>query len=125
MLIGQLAKQANLSRDTIRFYEKMQLIQSMTCNNGYKDYPEQTLQQLQLIRSAKNLGYTLNEIKQILNMTAQEEIPAAQVQTLLQEKLNLIDEKIDQLYQIRSMLTQFTQGEPCPFRADCVIPVRD
>ncbi len=122
MLIGQLAKQANLSRDTIRFYEKMQLIQSMTCNNGYKDYPEQTLQQLQLIRSAKNLGYTLNEIKQILNMTAQEEIPAAQVQTLLQEKLNLIDEKIAQLYQIRSMLTQFTQGEPCPFRADCVIP---
>lgn len=125
MLIGQLAKQANLSRDTIRFYEKMQLIQSMPCNNGYKDYPEQTLQQLQLIRSAKNLGYTLNEIKQILNMTAHEEIPAAQVQTLLQEKLNLIDEKIAQLYQIRSMLTQFTQGEPCPFRADCVIPVLD
>lgn len=125
MLIGELAKQANLSRDTIRFYEKMQLIQSMTCNNGYKDYPEQTLQQLQLIRSAKNLGYTLNEIKQILNMTAQEEIPAAQVQTLLQEKLNLIDEKIAQLYQIRNMLTQFTQGESCPFRADCVIPVLD
>jgi len=56
MLIGQLAKQTDLSRDTIRFYEKMQLIQSITCNNGYKDYSEQTLQQLQLIRTAKNLG---------------------------------------------------------------------
>jgi len=122
MLIGQLAKQADLSRDTIHFYEKMQLIQSITCNNGYKDYPEQTLQQLQLIRSAKNLGYTLNEIKQILAMTAQDEIPAAQVRTIVKEKLNLIDEKIAQLYQIRTMLSKLTQGEPCPLRADCPIP---
>ncbi|EPF93014.1 heavy metal-responsive transcriptional regulator [Acinetobacter gyllenbergii] len=123
MLIGQLAKQADLSRDTIRFYEKMQLIQSITCNNGYKDYPEQTLQQLQLIRTAKNLGFALSEIKQILAMTAQDEIPAPQVQTILQEKLNMIDEKIAQLHQIRTMLNKLTQGEACPLRADCPIPV--
>ncbi|MFW1838985.1 MerR family DNA-binding protein [Acinetobacter gyllenbergii] len=123
MLIGQLAKQADLSRDTIRFYEKMQLIQSITCNNGYKDYPEQTLQQLQLIRTAKNLGFALSEIKQILAMTAQDEIPAPQVQTILQEKLNMIDEKIAQLHQIRTMLNKLTQGETCPLRADCPIPV--
>ncbi|WP_278491354.1 MerR family DNA-binding protein [Acinetobacter gyllenbergii] len=123
MLIGQLAKQADLSRDTIRFYEKMQLIQSITCNNGYKDYSEQTLQQLQLIRTAKNLGFALSEIKQILAMTAQDEIPAPQVQTILQEKLNMIDEKIAQLHQIRTMLNKLTQGEACPLRADCPIPV--
>ncbi|ENX18181.1 hypothetical protein F895_00253 [Acinetobacter sp. CIP 64.2] len=122
MLIGQLAKQADLSRDTIRFYEKMQLIQSMTCNNGYKDYPEQTLQQLQLIRTAKNLGFALSEIKQILAMTVQDEIPAAQLQTILQEKLSRIDEKIAQLDQIKAMLHKLTQGEPCPLRADCAVP---
>ncbi len=76
MLIGELAKQAQLSRDTIRFYEKTKLIQSITRNNGYKDYPEQTLQQLQLIRTAKHLGFSLSEIKQILQMTEQNEIPA-------------------------------------------------
>ena len=48
MLIGQLSKHSELSKDTIRFYEKMALIQSVTCANGYKDYPEQTLQQLLL-----------------------------------------------------------------------------
>lgn len=122
MLIGQLAKQTDLSRDTIRFYEKMQLIQSITCNNGYKDYSEQTLQQLQLIRTAKNLGFSLNEIKQILAMTAQDEIPAPQVQSIFQDKLDLIDEKIAQLHQIRTMLSQFTQGEACPLRKDCPIP---
>ncbi|MDM1018922.1 MerR family transcriptional regulator [Acinetobacter sp. VNK23] len=122
MLIGELAKQAQLSRDTIRFYEKMQLIQSITRNNGYKDYPEQTLQQLQLIRTAKNLGFSLGEIQQILEMTAQDEIPATQVQGIFQEKLNMIDEKITQLHQIRTMLSRFTQGEACPLRKDCPIP---
>lgn len=122
MLIGELAKQAQLSRDTIRFYEKMQLIHSITRNNGYKDYPEQTLQQLQLIRTAKNLGFSLGEIQQILEMTAQDEIPAIQVQGIFQEKLNMIDEKIAQLHQIRTMLSRFTQGEACPLRKDCPIP---
>ena len=117
MLIGQLSKHSELSKDTIRFYEKMALIQSITCANGYKDYPEQTLQQLLLIRTAKNLGFSLNEIKQILEMTTEQEIPS-----IFQEKLAAIDEKIFQLQQIRNMLSQFTQGEPCPLRRDCSIP---
>ena len=122
MLIGQLAKQTELSRDTIRFYEKMQLIQSITRNNGYKDYPEQTLQQLHLIRTAKNLGFSLNELKQILALTTQGEIPAIQVQDIFQDKLNMIDEKIEQLMNIKTMLSRFTQGEACPLRTDCPIP---
>lgn len=122
MLIGQLAKQTELSRDTIRFYEKMQLIQSITRNNGYKDYPEQTLQQLHLIRTAKNLGFSLNEIKQILALTTQGEIPAIQVQDIFQDKLNMIDEKIEQLMNIKTMLSRLTQGEACPLRTDCPIP---
>ena len=122
MLIGELSQQMNMSRDTIRFYEKMQLIQSITRNNGYKDYPEQTLQQLHLIRTAKNLGFSLNEIKQILALTTQGEIPAIQVQDIFQDKLNMIDEKIEQLMNIKTMLSRFTQGEACPLRADCPIP---
>ncbi|MDF2416134.1 MerR family DNA-binding protein [Acinetobacter beijerinckii] len=122
MLIGTLAKQADISRDTIRFYEKINLIQSNTRTNGYKDYPEQTLHQLQLIRTAKNLGFSLSEIKQILDMTAQDEIPASQVQNIFFEKLATIDEKINQLNQIRSMLSRFTQGVACPLRKDCPIP---
>ncbi|NAR97690.1 MerR family DNA-binding protein [Acinetobacter haemolyticus] len=125
MLIGELAKQAQLSRDTIRFYEKIKLIQSITRNNGYKDYPEQTLQQLQLIRTAKHLGFSLSEIQQILQMTEQNEIPAPQVQNIFQEKLNMIDKKIAQLNQIKNMLNRFTQGEACPLRRDCTVPQID
>jgi DNA-binding transcriptional MerR regulator len=64
MLVGELAQRTNLSRDTIRFYEKLQLIKPLIRSNGYKDYTEQNLQQLKLIQSAKKLGFTLTEIKQ-------------------------------------------------------------
>ena len=97
MLIGELSQQINLSRDTIRFYEKMELIQPLVRNNGYKDYPEQTLQQLKLIQTAKNLGFTLAEIKQIINIVGENEIPAEQFQLILREKLVTIQEKMGQL----------------------------
>ncbi len=64
MLVGELAQHTNLSRDTIRFYEKLQLIKPLIRSNGYKDYTEQNLQQLKLIQSAKKLDFTLTEIKQ-------------------------------------------------------------
>mgnify|MGYP000022214813 CR=1 FL=1 len=121
MLIGQLAKQTDLSRDTIRFYEKMQLIQSITRNNGYKDYPEQTLQQLKLIQTAKNLGFTLAEIKQIINIVGENEIPAEQFQLILREKLVMIQEKMGQLQHIQNMLENLLGGEPCPLRKGCEV----
>mgnify|MGYP006193673819 FL=1 len=121
MLIGELSRQINLSRDTIRFYEKMELIQSFVRGNGYKDYPEQTVQQLKLIQTAKNLGFTLAEIKQIILLVNVSEIPATQFHAILLEKLGAIQEKIVQLQQMQSMLENLLDGEPCPLRRGCEI----
>ena len=121
MLIGELSQQINLSRDTIRFYEKMELIQPLVRNNGYKDYPEQTLQQLKLIQTAKNLGFTLAEIRQITQLINENEIPATQFRSILSEKLGVIQEKIFQLLQMQSMLENLLDGEPCPLRRGCEI----
>lgn len=121
MLIGELSQQVNLSRDTIRFYEKMKLIQPLVRNNGYKDYPEQILQQLKLIQTAKNLGFTLAEIKQIINLINVSEIPATQFHEILLEKLTTIQEKIAQLLQMQSMLENLLEGEPCPLNNQCEI----
>ena len=119
MLIGKLSQQINMSRDTIRFYEKMKLIQPLVRNNGYKDYPEQTLQQLQLIQIAKNLGFTLAEIRQIIDLVNESEIPAEQFQEILQDKLGKIQEKVEQLQQMQAMLENLIKGELCPLRKDC------
>ena len=121
MLIGELSQQINLSRDTIRYYEKMALIQPLVRNNGYKDYPEQTLQQLKLIQMAKNLGFTLTEIKQMIDIAGEHEIPAAQFQLILREKLAMIQEKIGQLQHMQNMLENMLEGEPCPLRKGCEV----
>lgn len=119
MLIGELSEQLNLSRDTIHFYEKLDLIRPLTRNNGYKDYSKQDLQQLQLIQVAKNLGFTLAEIKQILDLVNVNEIPAEQFHMILKDKLSVIGEKILQLQNIQNLLENLVVGEACPFKKDC------
>jgi len=119
MLIGELSELLNLSRDTIRFYEKLDLIRPLTRNNGYKDYSKQDLQQLQLIQVAKNLGFTLAEIKQILDLVNVNEIPAEQFHMILKDKLSVIGEKILQLQNIQNLLENLVVGEACPFKKDC------
>lgn len=123
MLIGQLAEKSGLSRDTLRFYEKENFIQAITRHNGYKDYPQQTLQQLELIKTAKALGFSLAEIKQVSLLLAQGDIPASQLQQALQDKIALIDDKLAKLQQMRLLLLNALQGADCPLRQDCDLPV--
>jgi DNA-binding transcriptional MerR regulator len=122
MLIGQLAQHVGLSRDTIRFYEKNHFIQSITRNNGYKDYPEHSIQQIQLIKTAKMLGFSLAEIKQMLQLMQQGDIPSGHVQQTIQQKINVLDEKIERLHDIRRMLINLSIGEDCPLRNHCTLP---
>ncbi len=121
MLIGELAKQVGLSKDTIRFYEKLELIQPLIRNNGYKDYSEQDAQQLQLIQIAKNLGFTLTEIKEILDLINVSDLPAEQFQNILRNKLQAIEEKVSQLQGMQLLLNNLLLGEPCPLRKNCNI----
>jgi MerR family copper efflux transcriptional regulator len=69
MLIGELAKASGFSKDTIRFYEKIGLIElpkHARLSNNYKDYPNEALQTLKCIHNLKNLGFTLEEIREII-----------------------------------------------------------
>lgn len=119
MLIGELSKYLNLSRDTIRFYEKLDLIQPLIRNNGYKEYSEQNIQQLKLIQTAKSLGFTLTEVKQITDLMSVNEIPAEQFHEILEDKLSVVQNKILQLQNIQSLLENLITQEPCPFQKDC------
>jgi DNA-binding transcriptional MerR regulator len=65
MLIGELSKRTGFSHDTIRFYEKKGLIRvdrKSRRENNYKEYSEDVYEQLVLIRTVKDLGFTLNEV---------------------------------------------------------------
>ncbi len=73
MLIGELAQKTGLSRDTIRFYEKVGLVTPFQRNpeNGYKEYDNDAIDRLILITQAKALGFTLSEINQEIDCMAE------------------------------------------------------
>ena len=67
--IGQAAKSAGVGVETIRFYEREGLLrQPVRRGSGYRQYDEETVRRLRFIRRAKELGFTLREIAELLSL---------------------------------------------------------
>lgn len=95
MLISELSKKTGLSKDTIRFYEKMGLIAASDRQAGsriYKKYSVETIERLLMINQGKGLGFTLNEIKQLLDEWGNNAIPK-------NEQIGIIEHKIEEIPQ--------------------------
>lgn len=111
MFIGKLAAKTGLSKDTIRFYEKIGLIQAsgyVRQANNYKSYTVHTLNRLNHIQELKNAGFTLAEIVDLLDSFQQGRQPCAALPANLADKLSRINEKIESLessrYSIKKMM---------------------
>lgn len=67
MRVGELADQSGISASTLRYYEKLGLLRPASRNSsGYREYPKETLDQLTLIQRAKELGFSLREIRSLI-----------------------------------------------------------
>jgi MerR family transcriptional regulator, copper efflux regulator len=108
MLIGELAKQAGVSKDTIRFYEKLGLIVATEREAGsryYKEFAEDTIERLNIIKQGQSLGFTLNEMKELAELWASSAVPRYEQLSIIEGKLEQITEKLRQLEAIRHTLT--------------------
>ncbi|KJR36893.1 zinc-responsive transcriptional regulator [Vibrio navarrensis] len=110
--IGELAKRCGVSTDTLRFYEKNQLIlPAGRSESGYRLYSEENQKQVGFILKAKALGLSLEEIKELLEIKLEAtEHSCAEVKAITSAKLALIDEKIAQLSQIRQALKKINDA---------------
>ncbi len=109
MLIGELAQKTRLSRHTIRFYEKMGLIQvsdDSRRDNNYKEYPEDTLRQIEAIRQIKSQGFTLREAKGILHLVKTDTLDAERGRKYIRHKIRLIERQIEELNQAKRGLLE-------------------
>jgi len=119
MLIGELAQKSGLTRDTIRFYEKIGLI-AMNCGerleNNYKNYPDAVLKRLLAIRKIKEFGFTLEETRGIIVLFEEGVLEPKRGMCYVQRKITLVERKIAELQAIKSKLEQITDGrdKPCP-----------
>lgn len=112
MKIGELSQQTDLSRDTLRYYEEMGLIQSVRLENNYRDYPLNTLQVLQFIKVGKELGLTLNKIRELVIPIFYDDLTFGESAGLIDGHIAAIDEKIEELTAIRNRLAQIVTD--CP-----------
>lgn len=109
MLIGELSKRSGFSKDTIRYYEKIGLIvlpKASRRENNYKDYPEHTLVLLKAIKKYKELGFTLEEIRELIVLQSIKVLDVSKLIKLLETKLTGVDDEIDKLHQIRLKLNR-------------------
>jgi MerR family Zn(II)-responsive transcriptional regulator of zntA len=108
MLIGELSKRTGLTKDTIRFYQKMGLVITSDRQAGtrlYKEFNEEMMQRLVVINQAKALGFTLNEIRQLVEeWGTPSAIPESEQIRIVERKLEEISQKMHQLAEIQSYL---------------------
>ena len=114
MKIGQIAGLTGTSPDALRFYEEKGLIDSTRSANGYRCYTPETVQLVGYIKMAQQLGFSLAEIGENLPMlwTATEE-PVALLAEIFAQKLQILDQRIAQIQQLRSVLAERAK-QVCP-----------
>jgi Hg(II)-responsive transcriptional regulator len=107
---GQLARLCGVGIEAIRFYENQGLLQQPARSaSGYRRYPHSTVQRLQFIRRAKDLGFSLKEIGELLALHDDEHSDRAQVKALADSKLDEIGRRIRDLQRIQTVLSQLAE----------------
>jgi len=95
---GELAERAGVNVETLRFYERQGLLhEPPRTASGYRQYPPETVRRLEFIGRAKGLGFSLAEIKDLLELRVREETTCCDVRDRAREKLEHIHAKIAEL----------------------------
>lgn len=107
MKIGELAQRTQSSAETIRYYEKIGLLpEAQRLDNNYRHYTNAHLKRLRFIRNCRSLDMTHEEIRQLLNFIDQPEQDCGPVTNLINEHLEHVDLRINELIRLREQLHQ-------------------
>lgn len=108
MTIGELARKAGVNVQTVRYYEREGLLAEphRWPDSGYRDFDAEALQRLRFIRSAKGFGFTLREIKELLEMRVLPGESCAEVRGLIGAKLADLDGRMKELRRLRRALVK-------------------
>jgi MerR family mercuric resistance operon transcriptional regulator len=110
LTIGEVARAAEVGIETVRFYEREGLIpEPARRRSGYRQYPPDTVRRLRFIRRAKDLGFTLKEIGELLDLRVDPGRMCADVRELAKAKMADIEAKMLDLARIQAALTELVR----------------
>lgn len=111
LTIGEVAKAARVGVETIRFYEREGLIaEPPRRRSGYRQYPPDTVRRVRFIRRAKELGFTLKEIGELLSLRVEPGTTCADVRALARAKIADIEGKIAELDTMKKALEHLARS---------------
>lgn len=103
--IGEVSKRSGIGIEALRFYEKSGLLDRPGRTfSGYRLYDEGVLERLAFIKQAQVLGFTLDEIKEIIAHKQKGVSPCAEVREIVRTRLKELDERIKQMHRYRKEL---------------------
>jgi MerR family redox-sensitive transcriptional activator SoxR len=118
LTIGQVAKQCGLRASAIRYYEAEGLIPLGRRRGGRRVFDASVLGRLALIDLAKGSGFTISEIRKLVHGFSRRTSPGARWRALAADKLQELDERIEQAVRMKRVL-QMVGGCECPTLEDC------
>jgi len=107
MFIRELAEKTGLTPHAIRFYEKEGLLNKSSIQRGennYRHYDEDVIDRITLIKFAQTAGFTLSEIKELMEVTDARKLTPNEQAIILQQKVAEIDQKMAELQQVKRLL---------------------
>jgi MerR family copper efflux transcriptional regulator len=111
--IGTVARRAAVSIDTIRYYERARLLPPPRRRaSGYRDYDPGVVERLRFIRRAKDLGFTLDEIRELLALSTDRERGVKSVKRRAEARLDQVRQRIRELQRVQRGLQQLIDA--CP-----------
>ena len=127
MRIGDLAKQAGVNIQTVRFYEREQVLrQPPRTSSGYRSYSDRDLRRLVLVKQCQHLGFTLKEIREFAELhdsfqssSSADRKPLHGILRMAEQRLLLIDEKIQGLQEMRANLVNLIAEVRKPAGGEC------
>lgn len=111
MRIGELAQATSTKAETIRYYEREGILPlADRTNSNYRDYSPEHLATLTFIRRARELGFRMAQVRQLLALSDHADKPCGDIDLMVQNQLAEVDEKIADLTQLRTELAQMLRS---------------
>lgn len=104
--ISELSRETGLSSHTLRFYEKHGLIQASTrSESGYRYYDTGDVKRVKFVQTARGVGFSLDDIAQLLSIRVDKEAHSCQeVTEITEKKLQDVNQRVDELLEIQASL---------------------
>jgi len=122
MNIGEAAKASGVSAKMIRHYESVGLFpEAARTDSGYRQYTDKEVRTLRFIRQSRDLGFSIEQIRELLGLWQNRRRPSRQVKALAQAHIEELDEKLKELQAMKATLEHLVDCCHGDDRPDCPI----